>query len=586
MFRYQRYIEKQYDRVYPQILCGRGVKEEDVYRWIAANPEMITPWEFLDDDYQMTKAVNEVRETIDNNDDILVVVDSDADGFTSAAIFINYIYKLNPVYAVNHIDYFVHEGKQHGLADVPFNDKYRLIVCPDSASNDYEQHKIWRDNGKFVIILDHHEAPYISQDAITVNNQLCDYPNKDLSGAGITWQFCRAYDFYYEENYADELIDLAALGNISDMMDYRSLEIRALVCLGLSQIVNPFFSKMVEYNEYSINKMGGINYFSIAFYVTPFINSVVRSGTPEEKELLFKSMLLQFADVQVPNGKRGHKGEYIDLPSEAVRQTANVKTRQTKLVDETMNFLKKKIETEKLNTNPVMILLCEPGEVETNIAGLVANKLQSLYQRPTFVLIKTYDFESKSYIYKGSARNYSMSEVKNLRELSEQTGSIEYAQGHEGAFGFAIKENDLDAFASLLFNNYKDVSLEPTYYVDYIWNEHTVDPGTILTIAGLGELWGTGIPESYVALEQIFLKDCLITLLGMDKGHPTIKITLPNGVDIMKFKSSEEEFHSLADNNDNLRLYAVCKPQKNEWNEIITPQLIIEDYYLKEEWVF
>ena len=29
---------------------------------------------------------------------------------------------------------------------------------------------------------------------VIINNQICKYPNKDLSGAGVTWQICRAYD--------------------------------------------------------------------------------------------------------------------------------------------------------------------------------------------------------------------------------------------------------------------------------------------------------------------------------------------------------------------------------------------------------
>ena len=585
MFRYQKYTEDKYDDIYKQILCGRGLPETDVGRWLAADIKEINDWTALNK-ADMIRAVCLVENIINHEEDMLVVVDSDADGFTSAAIFINYLYKINPMYVENHLSYFMHDGKQHGLADVPVDEQYKLVVCPDSASNDYEQHKAWNRAGAKILILDHHEAPEISPCAITINNQLCDYPNKNLSGAGITWQFCRAYDSVFNQDFANDFTDLAALGVISDMMSYKSLETRSLVCLGLTQITNAFFEKMTEYNAYSIGKMGGINYFSVAFYVTPFINSVVRSGTPEEKELLFKSMLLQYENEQVPNGKRGHKGELIDLPSEAVRQTANVKSRQTKLVDDAMAFLEKKIKKENLDSNPVIVLLCEPGDVETNIAGLVANKIQSLYQRPTFVLIKTYDYESKSYIYKGSARNYSMSEIQNLRELSEQTNSIEYAQGHEGAFGFAIKESDLDNFTSILFDNYKSVSLEPTYYVDYIWDINTVDRRIILDIADANELWGTGIPESYIALERIPLKSCSISLLGLDKGHPTVKISLPSGVDIMKFKSSEEEFNKLSKNNDNLMLYAVCKPQKNEWNETITPQLIVEDYYVKEEWIF
>lgn len=43
---------------------------------------------------------------------ILIVVDSDNDGYTSAAIIYQYTKRLNPNCNVDH---WLHEGKQHGL---------------------------------------------------------------------------------------------------------------------------------------------------------------------------------------------------------------------------------------------------------------------------------------------------------------------------------------------------------------------------------------------------------------------------------------------------------------------------------------
>ena len=65
-----------------------------------------------------------------------------------------------------------------------------LVICPDSASNDYEQHKFLKDNNIDVLILDHHEAEHMPTDAVTINNQLCDYPTKSLCGGAIVYKFC------------------------------------------------------------------------------------------------------------------------------------------------------------------------------------------------------------------------------------------------------------------------------------------------------------------------------------------------------------------------------------------------------------
>jgi len=394
---------------------------------------------------------------------------------------------------------------------------------------------------------------------------------------------CRAIDDALDQQIANRFLDLAALGNLSDMMDYRSIETRAIIRLGLLDIKNPFFYYMTEKNKFSIDKMGGINYMSVAFYVTPFINAIVRSGTPEEKDMIFKSFLKMYAFEQIPSEKRGHKGELVPRVEEAVRIATNVKARQTKLQDTTMNLLERRIQEDNLLDNAIIIFRCEPGEVEKNLAGLVANKIQAKYQRPCLVLIKSKTKEDSEIFYRGSARNYNMSEIQDMRQLCEDTGLVEYAQGHESAFGISIPESKFEEFVQNTNEQYKDVPHSPIYWVDFIWNANNIEVKTILDIAEAKDFWGQEISEPYICLENIDLNSTTIQGLSMDK-HPTIKIHLNNGIDIMKFKSSEEELDEFS--KPNQILTAICRCNKNEWMGNITPQLIIEDYELREEWIF
>ena len=156
-----------------------------------------------------------------------VIVDCDCDGYTSSAIFINYLHDLFPRYVEHFVHYFVHDSKQHGLSDtldwLSSKDFLKLVVCPDSSSNDYEYHKTLKKQGIDILVLDHHDADKISEDAIIINNQLSDYPNKDLSGAGVTWQFCRYMDKLLNSNHAEKYRDLVALGLDADMMSLRSI---------------------------------------------------------------------------------------------------------------------------------------------------------------------------------------------------------------------------------------------------------------------------------------------------------------------------------------------------------------------------
>lgn len=578
-----------------QILYNRGIKtKEDQDKWINANywADVNSPFAFGEN--AVMKAVEFMRTYVMLHMPIIVVVDADADGFTSAAIFLNYMYDLysynqSKAETLTRLRYILHSGKQHGLEDVIdqlLEDDSSLVVIPDAGTNDVEQMQRLIDAGKTILCMDHHESDnWLKHDrCVIINNQICDYPNKDLSGAGVTWRICRAYDMVMGltdlEGWPGALqyADLAALGNLSDMMDYRSVETKAIIDMGLQNIKNPFFYYMCEKNKFSIDKMGGINYMSMAFYVTPFINAIVRSGTMEEKDLIFKSMLKFYAFDKIESGKRGHKGELVPRVEEAVRIAANVKARQTKLQDAAMNLLEQRIQSERLTENGIIICCCEPGEVEKNLAGLVANKIQAKYQHPCLVLTKSKGKDDKEYYYRGSARNYSMSEIEDMRQLCENTGDVEYAQGHSSAFGISIPESKLEDFIKKTNAIYSEAAQEPVYWVDFEWFNKDIDSQKILTIAQGKEFWGQGLPEPYVAIRDIPLES--VQLLSPDK-HPTLKIHLSNGVDIMKFKSSYEEYEQFI--KPNMYLTAVCRCAKNEWNGRVTAQLIIEDFYISEK---
>ncbi len=582
-------IYKQFNEIthspIDQILINRGILESQLKEWMVAGwPQINSPWLFGEE--KVKHAIKLMNLSLFDARDFYVLVDCDADGFTSAAIIINYLYKWYPE-RIDNFHYILHTGKQHGLEDtinqIPDN---CLVILPDSSTNDIEQMRELLDRGCSIVCMDHHEADNYLEDEdnlVIINNQICDYPNKDMSAAGVVWQICRAWDKIFETDYANDFIDLAALGCLSDMMDYRSIETKAIVSLGLNNIKNPFFYYMCEKNKFSIDKMGGINYMSIAFYVTPFINAIVRSGTMEEKDLIFKSFLQMYAFEKIESGKRGHKGELVPRVEEAVRIATNVKARQTKLQDQSMALLESRIRDNNLQDNAIIVLTCEPGEVEKNLAGLVANKIQAKYQHPTLVLIKSKTIEDDEVFFRGSARNYSMSENQEMRQLCLDTGLVEYAQGHEGAFGCSIAKSKLDAFIDKTNELYANIPKEPVYWVDFIWTRNEVDPQTILDIANAKEYWGQNIPEPFICIRDIDLKKCNIQGLSMDK-HPTIKIHLDCGIDIMKFKSSQEELNNF--NKQNAVLTVICKAAKNEWMGKVTPQLIIEDYELREEWIF
>lgn len=565
-------INTEYNTI-EQILYNRGIPPSQFNTYMNTTDKDINSYLLLGED-NLKKAVKELIKCVNNNELAFILIDPDCDGYTSSALLINYLHDIFPTWVEQKLEWNVHEGKQHGLddfIDTLENSDYSLIICPDSSSNNYEAHKRLKEKGKTIIVLDHHEAEKISNDAIIINNQLSNYPNKFLSGVGITWQFCKYIDNYLlNYKYADKYLDLVALGLIADVMDMRSIETKHLINKGLQNINNPFFLKMVEKQDYSLK--GKITPIGIAWYIAPYINAMVRSGTIDEKKLLFKSMLNFHAFDMVLSNKRGHKPEEQEkLVDQAIRTVVNVKNRQTTAVDKGMQFLEEKIVKENLLKNKVLLFLLKPGQISPNIAGLIANKLMSKYQRPCCILTETDEG------YQGSARGCEIAGVNNFKEICRETRLTNYEEGHQSAFGLGLLKQNVDLFLQETNSILANISNEPIYYVDYIYNNTEINKQNIIDIANLDNLWGQGISESYIAIEHLKISKDMVTIYA--KSANTLKISLPNKIELIKFKASEEECELLQTKNEGyVELEIVGRASLNEWNGNITPQIIIENY--------
>ena len=535
----------------------------------------------------MMPGVKMLAQHIANNDLIMFQVDSDCDGDTSAAALLNYLYCLFPSYVQNRIIYRFHEGKEHGIIEETIPEGVKLVVAPDSSSNDYEVHKKLKERGIDVLVIDHHEAEKVSDNAVVINNQLCDYPTKSLSGVGMVYKFCQYFDSVMDTDYADYILDLVALGMIADMMDMRDFETKHLITRGLEDIHNPFFAGMVEKNAYQLKE---ITPTGVAFYVAPYVNATVRMGTQEEKRIMFEAMLDFKAYDMVDSTKRGCKGQKERLVDQAIRNCTNIKSRQTKARDNTLATIKQIIKQNNLLDHKILTV-CIPKEiyVEKNLTGLIANQLMAEYQRPVLVLNET-EYEMEVFdtfgklktvlirkAWEGSARGYEKSALTDFRKFClDREWAPWYAEGHSNAFGFGILDDVLPMFIQECDNELKDFEFTPCYSVDFIFNADNFNPKDIIEIADLKSLWGKGIEEPYIALTNVRVSKGNIQLMSPDKS-PTLKITLPNGTSLIKFKFSKKEYERL-NTEGYLVLDVVGNCEINAWGGRVNAQIIMEDY--------
>lgn len=205
--KYQLINEVKYNPL-TQIFINRGFKEEDIESYINVDETALYPASMLDN---IAEGAKLIATHLFNQSKIFIQVDSDADGITSAALLINYLLDICPS-AKQNIIYRLHEGKEHGIILDTIPEDVQLVITPDSASNNIEEHRALRERDVDVLVLDHHECDEISPYACIVNNQTCNYPNKTLSGVGIVYKMCCFIDSLLEQNQANEYLDLVALG--------------------------------------------------------------------------------------------------------------------------------------------------------------------------------------------------------------------------------------------------------------------------------------------------------------------------------------------------------------------------------------
>lgn len=517
------------------------------------------------------------------NNRAFLIVDADADGYTSSAILMNYLNRHFPAWIQNNVEYFMHSGKQHGLGDVDISDLirrgFKLVIAPDSASNDYDQHQMLQEHGIDVLVLDHHHADKVSEYACIINNQLCDYPTKSLCGAGVVYKFCCYIDKLMGTNYAIDYEDLCALGLIADMMDLKDFETHYFVKDGLQRIRNPFFQEMVTRQHYKLEN--NLTPFGIAFYVVPYINAMTRSGTLDEKYLIFEAMLEWRADQMIPSTKKGFKGTFEKRIEQAGRTCFNVKTRQKKNQDKSLENIENIIAELSLLDNKILIVPTEQEDVDKNLAGLIANQLASKYARPTLVL-RRIENDDNIITYEGSGRNYGKSKLEDFRQFCLDTGLVMYAEGHASAFGIGIKEENLGAFVAETNELLKDFDNTPCYYVDLEVTADQLSDNEVFAIGSNADIWGQGLEEPFIAITNIKLTADDIHYMGEKKN--TLKLTFPGRrTSMIKFNIKDEDKDALDPGDGTITITAIGKCSLNHYMGSVTPQVMLEDFEIVKQ---
>lgn len=569
-------INSDYGR---NLLRERGIT--DVEKFLNPDESCLQDWRDLDN---IEKGV-ELIANLAPDAKIGIIVDCDVDGFTSATIIGQYLLEIKKELDIK---WYLHDGKAHGLEehwqDIA-NENFDLLIIPDAGSNDS---KYAKEIACQILILDHHivEVESFAPNMTVINNQISPkYKNKNLSGAGVVYQFCRALDEKFGINNADKYIDLAALGICADMMSGLEIENQYFWKKGFAKINNFFFLSIARKQAYSITgKMDpsdevifkALTPISVAFYVVPLINAMVRVGSKAEKE----RMLIAFLDGErmIPSLKRGAKGTLEKAAIESARECTNARNHQNKFKEDAVARIDQKIFKHDLLENKILFIrLDEDDKFPSELNGLVAMMLSQKYKRPTIVARL-----NDEGMVRGSIRGLSNSELSSFKDYLDSTGLFEYVQGHDNAAGCSIRNEDLSRLHEMANKDLAKYDLGEDYYeVNFERQAYSADlPDLITELAKFKDVWSQRNDEPLIYIKDLHFSRADVQIMGKNKD--TIKI-VKNGVAYMKFfaKDMIEELNQY----DEIKMEVVGKGNLNEWCGTVTPQIFIEQYQIKEDLV-
>lgn len=454
------------------------------------------------------------------------------------------------------IEFVIHSGKQHGLDDEDaFNrivqTNCKLLICPDSATADEEEHKKLLDLNIRTLVLDHHPTDVYSKYAVVINNQLSpNVKNKDFCGVGVVYKFIKYCDLQYNTNYADNYIDLVALGSIADVMDTRQLETRYYIMNGLKNIKNELFKQILLA---TLKTTDNITMKDISFNVANRINAIIRSGTLEDKIDLFYAFISPNKKVLWTKGVRSKEQEYT-VVEKIILLADKLKKQQA---DEVKQIISE--DSEINNTLPfTMVKTFE----KSNYNGLIAMKLCSETNKPTLVGRNN----------GGSFRG--LESHGNIKELLSTCEYINLNEGHNSAGGYGIKDGEWDNFVEWI----KIQNIQNIQEVVKSYNYDEIPPQLFQDSYQNKHLWGSGIKSPLFHIKPFTINSSDIMMVG---NNTTLKIPMGNLTAIKFFCSRKIRDEFYEGQGKDIEVELIVELDINYWNDYSSNQLLIQQYSVK-----
>ena len=350
----------------------------------------------------MSGAVELMKNSINNNEKILIVGDYDVDGVISTYVLYTAISKCGGNVSF-HIPDRIKEGYgiNESIIKKAREDNIDIIITCDNGIAAIEQVKLAKELGLKVIITDHHDVPFIEENeerkyvvpdadfVINPKQENCNYKFDKICGAGVAYKFieCLYKEFNIDKEELYDLLQYVAIATVCDVVDLVS-ENRIIVKEGLKRINNTSNVGLRALFKETGLEDKEITVYSLGFVIGPSINA---SGRLEQAEWALK-MLLSHNEIEA---------------KELAEKLNDLNKERQELTKEGLEKAIEIIEKNNMTKDKVLVVYLE--DVHESIAGIIAGRVREKYNLPTIILTKAHDGA------KGSGR--SIEEYNMFEEL-------------------------------------------------------------------------------------------------------------------------------------------------------------------------
>lgn len=472
-------------------------------------------------------AVELMDQAIDQQKQIVIVGDYDADGATSTALMVLVLQEMGAK-----VEYLVPDRFKYGYGLTPaiaelaqHSYQPELLITVDNGISSHAGVETAQALGMQVIITDHHltTKPTPVAEAVVNPNQLgCDFPSKALAGVGVAFYvLARLASSRTQQGKSSakvtQYLDLVALGTYADVatLDYNN---RILIDAGLKRIQQQQCrAGILALLDIAGRDPASLRAQDLGFVVGPRINA---AGRMESMRIGIECLLAADMATAYPLAQQLNQ--------------LNIERRQVEneMKQQAMQALQH-IQLETTHLPAALVMFDE--QWHQGVIGIVAGRLKEQFHRPSLVFAPDED----GVHIKGSARSIEGIHIRDtIEQVAEQYPHlVSHFGGHAAAAGLTLKKEHFEAFKSVFTQSIAEMDedlFQATLWTDGELTDADLHLGTLDWIEQLGP-WGQKFP-----LPQFEGRFKVIDYRWLKEQHLKLKLAVgPHSVDAIAFNAKD-----------------------------------------------